>query len=200
MKHLVYIPNVNTPTLLSRALESICGYWADTIVIDSSEHGHTPTQPVEVIRPPSRLTFTQVQNWAQREAVRRGCDLLVFMHADAAAGPGVLTDAIVALREMLMAGRKVAGVFAGTDDALAVFYVPALLDVGPWDERIYWYYSDTDYYRRVRAKGYELPALGLAVEHERNGTFKASAVEREKAERRLSDDLRAYAGAIAGLP
>ncbi len=196
---LIYIPNVNTPELLDRAISSVPPeLQRDVVVVDSSPTGHAP-DGVAIFRPEGRRSFTWIQNWAQREAIARKKELLVFMHADAQSLDGSLGMAIATLRNLLATGARFAGVMAGTDDAITVFHVPALVEVGPWDEDFAWYVSDIDYYYRVRLAGLELPTLKLPVRHATSATIKQSVVEHAGATRDQVAAIERYRKKWGGL-
>jgi predicted O-methyltransferase YrrM len=155
--YLAYIPYVNRPDLLERAVASVRALWDNLVVIDQSSDGLSREDHpwVDCIAGVFRcatpsMSFTQVMNWAQAEALERGVEHLVFMHNDAECSGDVASRVLESARS-----RPRAGVVFTNYDALAVFQVPALRDVGPWDETFRWYFADNDYYRRLLLHGWE---------------------------------------------
>jgi hypothetical protein len=160
--HLTYIPYVNRPDLLDRAVASIDDLWPSLVVIDQSLEGlsvqdHPWMESIAgVFRSPSgTMSFTQMMNWAQAEAIERDVKYLVFMHNDAECGEGVALKLLDWVR-----AHPHAGVVFTLYDAFAVFNVTAIRDVGPWDETFRWYFSDNDYYHRLRLQDWELCDFG----------------------------------------
>jgi SAM-dependent methyltransferase len=157
LDHLTYIPYVNRPDLLDLAVASIPDLWASLIVIDQSSeglnsHDHRWMNSIAgVFRSPfGTMHFAQMMNWAQTEAFERHVDYLVFMHNDAECLGGVASRVLDCARS-----HRDAGVVFTYYDAFAVFNVAAIRDVGPWDETFWWYFSDNDYYRRMRLRNWQ---------------------------------------------
>jgi GT2 family glycosyltransferase len=70
--------------------------------------------------------------------------------------------------------RPHAGVVFTHYDAFAVFNIAAVRDVGPRDETFQWYFSDNDYYRRMRLRSWEAFNFdGQEVIHHGSQTQKA---------------------------
>jgi hypothetical protein len=173
-----YIPYVNRPDLLYRAVMSIKELWPCLVVIDQSANGLAPAELASlggiagVFRAPHRgMSFTQMMNWAQAEAFERQAAFLVFMHNDAECHDGVAREVIDFARR-----QPRAGVVFTHYDAFAVFRTEALRSTGPWDETFRWYVSDLDYYRRLRLSGWEtLDFGGTKVTHDTSQTLDADA-------------------------
>jgi hypothetical protein len=160
--YLAYIPCVNRPDLLERAVRSVQDLWDTLLIVDQTVVGLRPEEHpwvdsiagvFRVACPP--LSFTQMMNWAQAEARERGVDYMVFMHNDAECVGNV------AVRVLEYARRHPeAGVVFTNYDAVAVFRVRAIQDVGPWDETFRWYFADVDYYHRMKLHGWQLHNFG----------------------------------------
>jgi Methyltransferase domain len=157
LDHLTYIPYVNRPDLLDRAVASIRTLWPSLVVIDQSVDGLNPgdhpwiSDIAGVFRAPRRsMTFTQMMNWAHAEACERCADYLVFMHNDAECVGDVASEILDCARV-----RTDAGVIFTYYDAFAIFNVAAIRDIGPWDETFRWYFSDNDYYRRMQLRNWD---------------------------------------------
>lgn len=149
--YLAYIPFINRPDLLDRAVASVPELWDGLVVIDQSLDGLARENHPWLDRiagvfrcPPGSMSFTQMMNWAQAEAFERGVEHLVFMHNDAEGSDGVAGRVLDFAR-----GKPRAAVVFTHYDALAVFQVAALSEIGPWDETFRWYFADNDYYRRT---------------------------------------------------
>jgi len=157
LDHLTYIPYVNRPDLLDRAVSSISDLWPSLVVIDQSLEGlssrdHSWIDSIAgVFRSPfGSMSFTQMMNWAQAEAAEHYVNFLVFMHNDAECLEGVAPKVLDCART-----QPHAGVVFTRYDAFAVFNVGAVRNVGPWDETFRWYFSDIDYYRRMQLHDWE---------------------------------------------
>jgi len=160
--HFAYIPYVNRPDLLDRAVASIRDLWPSLVVIDQSPTGlelqnHPWTQQIAGVFRASAgcMTFTQMMNWAQAEAAERGANYLVFMHNDAECREAITPKLLECARK-----QPRTGVIFTYYDALAVFSMAAAKDVGPWDETFRWYFSDNDYYRRMQLHHWTLHNFG----------------------------------------
>jgi len=176
LDYLTYIPYINRPELLDRAVASIPDLWASLVVIDQSLYGlssrdHPWIDSIAgVFRSPAgSMSFTQMMNWAQAEAFEHCIQYLVFMHNDAECLKGIAQKVLDCARTLLHAG-----VVFTHYDAFAVFNIAALRDVGPWDETFQWYFSDNDYYRRMRLRNWEAFNFdGQEVIHHGSQTQKA---------------------------
>lgn len=160
--YLAYVPVVNNCELAERAVRSLEPLWPSLIVIDQSEEGLSAPwidEVAGVYRVPFRaISFTQMMNWARSEAFARGARFLAFMHSDAEC----LDEdaAICAIDLARREGANGVGITFTNYDALAVFNVAALRDVGPWDESFQWYFADNDYYRRMKLCGWRIAEFG----------------------------------------
>ena len=68
-------------------------------------------------------------------------------------------------RKLTAEGRKW-GVIWTNYDCLAAFSIPMYREVGGWDTVFPAYFSDNDWWRRIRLAGYEIIESGLPVDHE----------------------------------
>lgn len=148
---------MNRPDLLDRAVASIADIWESLVVIDQSSDGLTSRDHPWINEiggvyrsPPGGMSFTQMMNWAQAEAIDRRVKYLVFMHNDAECIEGEALRVLDCAR-----AHRHTGVVFTHYDAFAVFNVAAIRDVGPWDETFRWYFSDNDYYRRMQLRDWE---------------------------------------------
>lgn len=168
MRYFLYIPHVNRLDLLLKAVESVQGAFAGRmIVVDNSpsaELANVELKGCEIITPPVPLTFTQTQNWMQKIARHRECDLLFFMHSDGEAAPGA-ADALLARAEREWADNDRLGAIFTHYDVLCASSMTALEEVGPWDTVFTQYYADNDYYERIRHAGFEIVLMADVVVH-----------------------------------
>ncbi len=169
--YLTFIPFVNGRELLLKALGSIECMWPNTIVIDNSAQGNLelPEIPVRIYRPDVPLWFAQSQNLMQQLAIAANVEVFFFLHHDAQ----VLGNGAQLFLDMLeKANPKWGAVFCQNYDCFCCFKTEAIKAVGPWDWQLFpWYYSDSDYYRRLRLQGYDtLTIPELVVEHHNGGS------------------------------
>jgi hypothetical protein len=153
---MAYIPYVNNPALLTRAVRSFRPLWSSLIVIDQSSEGIEAdwiNQVAGIYRiAPGTISFSQMMNWARQEAIDRGAQLLVLTHSDAELRDEAAASTVIEFSRSNFSNKF--GVTFANYDSLAVFNVEALLDVGPWDESFRWYYADNDYYHRMQLCGW----------------------------------------------
>jgi GT2 family glycosyltransferase len=173
MKFLMSIGYVNRPDLLTVALKSVKSYLPYTIVVDNSESRELRGMPeikkmVTVYEPPIPLTFTQRMNYMNELAAERKCDVVMYMHNDAEAHPGTPEALLKTLESLTAQGRKWGMAFTNFD-ILAAFNMDAVREIGPWDTSFPQYFSDIDYYNRIRFAGYEHIWTGLGVTHHNLG-------------------------------
>lgn len=177
--HLLFIPVVNRPDLLEKAIASVPSDVA-LVVVDQSDSGfekHIPSR-VQVVRPSKRLMFSQMQNLMLRIASENGVKRLTFMHSDGSCDPGVVHE----LLSIAESRQDEWGIMFTHYDVLAAFNVPMLLQrVGFWDETFAWYRSECDYYHRISAAGLlkAQSGLGSRVHHEPSSTIRSSPKEYE---------------------
>jgi len=196
---LCFIPFVNSIELLKKAVESIRDLWPGTVVIDQSAAGlgdEPWLREVSVIRVPHKsLTFSQTLNWIRYEAWRRGADTFFFMHNDAELlRPALLDEMRAALQD-----PKCGGVFAHYD-ALAAFRTDAWVDTGAWDEAFSWYWSDVDYYTRMKLRGWALTEWdGTDVLHHASATLKTDPAVAQRVHKDVSKAQNHYRHKWGGL-
>ena len=176
MKYLAGIPYVDRIDLLRLALDSIKAYWCDTVIIDNSDRHdlreQTFSQRLSVLEPIVPLTFSQSMNALQRLALEKRCDVLIVMHNDGEAEPGTPEKLLLVVENAIKQGRRW-GVAFTNYDVLAAFHMPAVQKVGAWDTNLPQYFSDNDYYRRMRLTGYETLETYLGVRHNASSTIKS---------------------------
>jgi hypothetical protein len=167
VKYLVGIPFVNREDLLKRALNSIppkCWHDEAILILDNSANPHR--SQIRYV-PAVPLTFAQSMNFFRRQALERECDVLIFMHNDACCEPSVFER----LLERATNRAIHWGVIFTNYDALAAFNMAAMKQVGEWDTNLPQYFSDNDYYRRMRLAGWLTEDSGFPVEHTASQTI-----------------------------
>ncbi|HEY5959695.1 MAG TPA: class I SAM-dependent methyltransferase [Polyangiaceae bacterium] len=162
-----YIPHVNRLDLLARAISSVRPILPSLVIVDQSVDGipdgfwQSLPNTYELLggifrSPKAMMTFTQMMNWAQCEAAERKAQQLCFMHNDAeVTEPSVIDRALECARR-----SNDIGVVFTNYDAFCIFNTSMTKQVGPWDETFQWYFSDNDYYRRLRLLGFEAREIG----------------------------------------
>lgn len=167
MKYLVGIPYVNRLDLLYRALLSLGWLRKNALILNNSGADLEVGMDLIVQWPTVPLSFSQSMNFFQR--IAKHDDILIIMHSDAEA----VGDTAQRLLDLawLQAGKW--GVLFTNYDALAAFNMKAVAEVGEWDTNLPQYFSDNDYYRRMRLAGWECRDTGLPVKHEASSTIKA---------------------------
>ena len=167
-----FIALVNREDLLRRAVESSYDVLPELTVIDNSPHGITFDPGCKVFRAPMPIQFSHSMNYAMLETRRQGAHICLWMHCDAWAPEGAYLKLIEAIHGYEAEGRKWGVVFTNYD-ALVAINTALIDDVGLWDNNIPWYFSDNDFYRRVRLGGYETIDTGIEVHHDYSQTLKS---------------------------
>lgn len=160
-----YIPYVNRPDLLKRAVESVPELWDNLTILDNSEFGVDTELPdkVEIFTPPVPLSFSQSQNAFFKDAKRRGCKFILWLHNDCELPQGAALKLIERVRSYYAEGRKW-GVAYTFYDIFSAVNLAMVDEVGGYDTNIFSYKSDQDMYRRVRLAGWETVDTEIEVE------------------------------------
>lgn len=163
MKIPLFIPHVNRPDLLAKAVRSADGVdEVDVIVINNSGKHLDGYYSMEL---PVPLTFSQTQNYMLRLAENE--PFYIWAHSDMHCNPNVI-------RSLVKAACFQTGKWAAlwtNYDALSAINTAALKAIGGWDINLPQYFSDNDCYRRMRLAGYECLDTGLEVFHEASQTI-----------------------------
>ena len=176
--YAMYIPYVNRPDLLDKAFNSAWDLRANLSIIDNSKDGlDRPFPGIFVMRPPVPLTFSQTMNWMLADSRRHGASICMWMHSDAEAAEGSALALLGAARVALDAGVKW-GVLFTNYDAMSAINLKAVEEVGEFDTNLPQYFSDNDYYRRMKLAGWDCMETGIDVHHEASQTIKSDP-ERE---------------------
>ncbi|WP_152397003.1 glycosyltransferase family 2 protein [Paenibacillus guangzhouensis] len=175
MKYIVVIPWRNDIQLLQQAIHSIPSYWKYTVIIDNSpernlQHVRNSFPPgVQIYEPPIPLTFTQSMNYMLRLAKKLYCDIAIYMQHDAEAHLET-PDFFLSILEQLIHSKTRWGIAFTNGDTLAAINMAAVETVGLWDTTFPLYYSDCDYFYRMRLANYELIWTHLPVIHHNGGS------------------------------
>jgi hypothetical protein len=175
MALLLGIPYVNRPDLLRRALASVEALWPSAVLVDNSEQGDLIQDPgswpvrIQRIRGVAPLSFSQSMNLLQAIAVERNCPAWFFLHSDAQASNAVVDRLMQEVQQALNRTTPWGAIFTFYDTFCA-FSTAALAHVGRWDVNLPQYFSDNDYYYRLRLAGYDIIDLKLPVLHQEGGS------------------------------
>lgn len=173
--YCLYVPYVNGPALLRRAVGSVREL--GPVVVNNSGIDIAGGKE-RVFAPPVPLTFAQTMNYGLKQAGQASVDYCLFLHADAEAAPGT-GDKLLQLCHDWGANNTPPvpqwGAIFTNYDAFVALSVAACRAVGPWDTNLPQYFSDNDYYHRLRLAGYPTLDSGLEVRHEPSQTIKADA-------------------------
>jgi hypothetical protein len=149
--YCLFIPYVNRPDLVRAAYISV--EELGPAIIDNS--GKQKSYLLDVCAT-SALTFAQTMNFGLKFALEVGHKYCLFLHGDAEASQAVGEELLCYCRE-----HKKWGAIFTHYDAFVALNVAAYKAVGPWDTNLPQYFSDCDYYRRLRLAGYETLESGL---------------------------------------
>ncbi|AJY74191.1 glycosyltransferase family 2 protein [Paenibacillus beijingensis] len=173
MKYFACIGYVNRQDLLRNAILSVQPYWPHLMIIDNSEgrdlrNADWLKSYATVYEPPVPFNFCQMMNYLQKLGAQRDCDFVLFMHNDAEPQPNVAQYFLDMIKMYQSSGRKW-GVAYTAYDILVAFNIEAAKAVGPWDTNLPSYYTDCDYYWRMKHSPYEIIETGLPVTHHNGG-------------------------------
>lgn len=184
-----YIPYVNRPDLLKRAIDSVPELWDHLTIVDNSENGLSfdlveanltiPTESVTVFTPPVPLTFTQSQNLFFKNAKRKGCRFILWLHNDCLIPAGTVKQLLDRVDSYYSEGRKWGVAFTYYDIFSAV-NLEMVEEVGGYDTNIRAYCSDQDYYHRVRRAGWETISTEIEVEAIKNGHLGSQTIRSDE--------------------
>jgi hypothetical protein len=160
-----YIPVVNRFDLLANVIDSLPGYVHEELTVIDNSGKRLNLQGVgDAYSGLVPMTFTQSMNWEFKDAILRGKKFALHMHSDAVIPEGAVDKLFEKAREIDASGRKW-GVIYTFYDIMAVYNPLAAEDVGGYDTVFPAYFSDCDYYRRLRLAGWETIDTGIEVGH-----------------------------------
>lgn len=171
--YAMYIPYVNRPDLMDKAVNSAWDLRSNLNIIDNSKDGIQRSYPgCFIMRPPVPLTFSQTMNWMLADAWRHGASICIWMHSDAEAEPGTCAK-LLELARQYTSERRRWGVLWTNYDALSAINIRAAEDIGEWDTNIAWYTADNDWYYRLKLRQWECIDTCLPVKHTPSQTLNA---------------------------
>jgi hypothetical protein len=166
-----YILHTNRVDLLEKAQRSLLSVGAGNIRIIDNSGGfgnlYSAWENCGAERLECRVPLTAPQsfNWAYTHARRNDCRFVLTMHEDAEAEEGAAL-ALVEMARMYTEQQRSWGVIFTNYDALAAYNLDMIYQKGLWwDPNFHHYYSDNDFFRRVKLAGYELLESNLPVKH-----------------------------------
>jgi GT2 family glycosyltransferase len=170
MNFQIYTMYVNRPDLLMEALRSIERFLDKVVIVDNSPNTDLslPGFPGEIYRPPAPLFCAQSYRVISAMAQQRGQDMFFIMHSDARASNEVIEEALAQGEAHTHNGVRW-GVLFTNYDVLCLHNTAVIKDF-TWDLCLPLYYTDVDFYRRLRLAGVELLETGLHVEHMEGGS------------------------------
>lgn len=170
-----YIPFVNRPDLLRKAVDSIAELRPHLSIVDNSPTGLIPSEwNVPIIRPSVPLGVSHTMQLIYRLTREAGANVCIYMHSDGYAQTGVALDLVDYAQQLTVNGRKWGLIFT-LYDILFALNMDLLRQVGDWDVNLPWYCADQDYYRRITLAGLECVEGGMAdrVEHFSSATIRS---------------------------
>lgn len=170
-----FIPFVNRPDLLEKAVASMMELSPHLSIIDNSQDGLDPAKwPCPVIRPSVPLQVSQTLNFIFRLTREAGCGICVYMHGDGAAQPGVGLELLEMAQQATISGRNWGLIFT-LYDILFALNMDLLKRVGEWDVNLPWYEADLDFYWRTKLAGLELMEGGMTdrIQHFSSATIRS---------------------------
>ncbi len=170
MNYQIYTMYVNSKDVLIRAVQSLGSYQANVVIIDNSPLQELALDdfPGEIVTPAVPLYCNQSYNLIQRLAAERGQDLFFIMHSDARASPEIVEALLQRAQELDQKERRW-GVLFTNYDVLCLMNARALREIH-WDHFLPLYYTDVDYYYRLKLADLELIETYLPVEHQNGGS------------------------------
>lgn len=171
--YAAYIPVVNRPDLLQQCVERARPVRDNLTVIDNSPDGWVkPSDQYRLLRGPVPLSFTQSMNWEFKDCHDQGKKFCVHMHSDSIVPEGVFERLLDKAREIEASGERW-GVIFTLYDILAVYNPEAGLAIGGFDTNFTAYFSDNDFYRRLRLAKYKTLESHIEVGHIGSQTIKS---------------------------
>jgi hypothetical protein len=170
MDFQIYTMYVNRQDLLEDAIASVGEYASHVAVLDNSPHQDLklPGFPGEILVPPVPLFCSQSYNLILKLAVERGQEFFFIMHSDARASAAVVEQCL-ALGQTLKRDGVQWGVIFTNYDVLCLHNTDVLKDFR-WDQYLPVYYTDVDFYYRLKLAGVQIIQSHLRVEHANGGS------------------------------
>ena len=170
MDFQIYTMYVNRQDLLEHAIESVGRYRDRVVVIDNSPERRLELEHFrgEIIRPPVPLFVSQSYNLIRSFAEERRQEGFFMMHSDAEASEDVVEQLLERAKE-LDRTRVNWGVILTNYDVFCLLNTRIVKEF-PWDTYLPVYYTDVDFYYRLRLAGVRLVETDLPVKHMEQGS------------------------------
>jgi hypothetical protein len=170
MDFQIYTMYVNRKDLLINAINALGHYGEKVVILDNSPDQNLEIEHFngEIIRPQVPLYCNQSYNLIQRMAEERRQETFFVMHSDAKASPQVV-EAMLNLANGLQREQCQWGVLFTNYDVFCLMNTETIAGIH-WDPYLPLYYTDVDYYYRLKLAGLELIETFLPVEHQEGGS------------------------------
>jgi len=170
MDFQIYTMYVNRQDLLENAVRSVGEYVDRVVVLDNSAKQDLalPDVACEIVVPPVPLFCSQSYNLILKLAIERNQEFFFIMHSDAVASAQAVGECL-ALGSTLKRDGVPWGVMFTNYDVLCLHNTDALRDFR-WDQNLPLYYTDVDFYYRLRLAGLQIIHSRLKVEHVSGGS------------------------------
>lgn len=170
MDFQIYTMFVNRKDLLEQAIESVGAYGRKVVVLDNS-----PTQDLtlqrfegEILRPPKPLYCSDSYNLILSRALKQREQVFFIMHSDALASEDVVRTMLERADDLFREGRRWGVMFSNYD--VFCLHNTALLRDLRWDTNLPLYYTDVDFYYRLKLAGIDIVETHLPVVHQEGGS------------------------------
>jgi len=166
----VYTMYVNRKDLLQNAITHLGRFQDQLVVLDNSLGQDLQLNGFsgEIISPIVPLFCAQSYNLILKLAQTRRQGVFFIMHSDAAASETVVEQAL-AMADAFTKANVRWGVLFTNYDVLCLHNTSVLKDF-EWDQYLPLYYTDVDFYRRLRLAGVALFETNLPVGHAGGGS------------------------------
>jgi len=170
MNFQIYTMYVNRKDLLQDAIRSVGPYENRLVVLDNSLTQDLALEGFsgEIFKPHAPLFCNQSYNLILKLAQQREQPVFFIMHSDAVVSQEVIEKLLV-IAETLTQQQRRWGVLFTSHDVLCLCNTEILKDF-LWDQYLPLYYTDVDYYYRLRLAGVEVLETHLSVGHQEGGS------------------------------
>lgn len=170
MNFQIYTMYVNRKDLLQDAVRSVAPYEDRLVVLDNSLRQDLvlPGFSGEIFTPHVPLFCNQSYNLILKLVQERNQSVFFIMHSDAVVSQEVI-EQLLGIAETLTQQNRRWGVLFTSHDVLCLCNAAVLKDF-LWDQYLPLYFTDVDYYYRLRLAGVEVLETGLSVGHQEGGS------------------------------
>lgn len=170
MNFQIYTMYVNRKDLLIDAINSTGPFMDRVVVIDNSLNQDLELAgfPGEIAIPSVPLFCSQSYNWILKMAIQREQNSFFIMHSDAVVSPQAI-DNCLKFADKLNREQIDWGVLFTNYDVLCLHNTSALSQF-KWDQYLPLYYTDADFYYRLRLAGIPIIETKIEVIHANNGS------------------------------